>query len=49
MLHHQIPESLRYDQFNGQRAEKQTCGSHNSRGFVVLHFDCFFLAVILAA
>ena len=35
MLHHQIPEILRYDQFNGQPAEKQTCGSHNSRGFVV--------------
>ena len=28
-------ETLRYDQFNGQPAEKQTCGSHSSRGFVV--------------
>ena len=35
MLHHQIPETLRCDQFHGQPAEKQTCGSHNSRGFVV--------------
>ena len=37
MLHHQILETLRYDQFNGQPAEKQTCGSHtsNSRGFVI--------------